>query len=40
MVYAEAKHPETLKLILEKKDLTDEVKKKIDALLTEFKKQF
>jgi F-type H+-transporting ATPase subunit alpha len=38
--YAEQKHPEVLKSIAEKHELTDDVKAKLDKLLTSFTKQF
>jgi F-type H+-transporting ATPase subunit alpha len=38
--FLDAKHPEVLKLIREKKELTDDVKSKLDAALTDFAKLF
>jgi F-type H+-transporting ATPase subunit alpha len=38
--FIEAKHPEVLKLIREKKELTDDVKSKLDAALADFAKLF
>jgi F-type H+-transporting ATPase subunit alpha len=38
--FIDAKHPEILKLIREKKELTDDVKSKLDAALADFAKLF
>ncbi|MGZ6141741.1 MAG: F0F1 ATP synthase subunit alpha [Myxococcales bacterium] len=38
--FMEARHPEVLKLLREKKDLTDDVKKGLDSSLEEFKSVF
>ena len=38
--YVESKHPEALKLLREKRELTDDVKKTLNAILDELKKRF
>ncbi|HET7786642.1 MAG TPA: F0F1 ATP synthase subunit alpha, partial [Myxococcales bacterium] len=38
--FMDARHPQTLKLLREKKDLTDDVRAALDAALEEFKGVF
>jgi F-type H+-transporting ATPase subunit alpha len=38
--FMETRHPEVLRLLREKKDLTDDVRKALDEALTEFRDVF
>jgi F-type H+-transporting ATPase subunit alpha len=38
--FVEAKHPEVLKTLREKRELTDDVKRQLNAVLDEFKERF